>query len=286
MSMERTLIIAALLLTGCSTNLIVQPVDQSRAYSAIELFEPFALIEKDTVSFSDRQLIGLLKMGNNSLTLDYDYATVLSVAKEEARKVGGNCLVITGHKQPSVANSCHRIQGKIYRIDDPQDYETSIAWDPRRKLKISDFKGDTLNQPHQAMTLSSINYFIQVNRLSRKITVKTETVFQCPLSFFKRSAEDSLILLHEQVHFDITEAYRRKLLQRFEEEITSYAELNQKHQQIFGEVMWACKRKQDEYDREVQRNKLSQAKWKDWVEEELRKMENYKMIKLDLKTTK
>ncbi len=192
-------------------------------------------------------------------------------------------LVLSGCSPKTAGEDLDRHRNDL-SIPASWENEHTIVWHPERKLKIGEFRGDTLNRPNQAMTSASIHYLTEENRLSGKIRVHAACVFNCRGSYFKRSSLDSLVLAHEQAHFDICELYRRKLLSRFEQEIKSHKDLKQKHQMIFEEVMREYRNKQNAYDEEVYRNNHYQAqrKWSDWVAVELERMEKYAARVLEL----
>lgn len=62
------------------------------------------------------QLIGTLKIGDTGFTTDCGYDKIISDAKAEARKMGGNILKISELKKPSrFGSSCFRIKAEVYR---------------------------------------------------------------------------------------------------------------------------------------------------------------------------
>lgn len=64
-------------------------------------------------------VIGQIKIGDTGFTTkNGNYAAVLNIAKDEARKAGGNVVKITEHKSPDMLSSMHRIKAFILRVDD------------------------------------------------------------------------------------------------------------------------------------------------------------------------
>ena len=64
-------------------------------------------------------VIGQIKIGDTGFTTkNGNYAAVLNIAKDEARKAGGNVVKITEHKSPDMLSSMHRIKAVILRVDD------------------------------------------------------------------------------------------------------------------------------------------------------------------------
>ena len=63
--------------------------------------------------------LGHIKIGDTGFTTkNGNYAAVLNIAKDEARKAGGNVVKITKHKSPDMLSSMHRIEADILRVDD------------------------------------------------------------------------------------------------------------------------------------------------------------------------
>ena len=65
------------------------------------------------------EVLGQIKIGDTGFTTkNGNYAAVLNIAKDEARKAGGNVVKITEHKSPDMISSMHRIKAEILRVDD------------------------------------------------------------------------------------------------------------------------------------------------------------------------
>lgn len=105
--------------------------------------------------------------------------------------------------------------GSIFAQD-----EEVIPWSADRKLQWSDFKGTYLKtQWAAATTASSISYefstFEKEGRLY--IDFKVGCEFYPDKSWYRPELCDSLILSHEQLHFDIAELHARKMRKRLAE---------------------------------------------------------------------
>jgi hypothetical protein len=74
------------------------------------------------------------------MTMKCDSATVYNAAKAEARKMGGNVLKVTKHLYPSLASTCHQIEGLVLKVNDFNDTsfisaskpDTTIAVKPKK----------------------------------------------------------------------------------------------------------------------------------------------------------
>lgn len=268
---------------GCGgPKLIVKPAPEAGTYSEIQAYERFASLESDPGPIPNQILIATIELRDAGLTIDCDYETVKRMAERKTRKLGGNCLVITEHKNPDLISSCHRIKGNVLRIPDPIKYETQFLWHVKRPLEIADFKGSTENRPFQAATYSTIRYFAYGLVVKQKKRVKVESQFNCELSYFKTSERDSAVLKHEQVHFDITELYARMFRKTILEEAGTYNKFVNKHEQLFASLRKEWQKKQDEYDSEVYTDRSKQEKWDNWIKEELLKYTAYENPILEL----
>ncbi|MFK8057677.1 MAG: hypothetical protein AB8F78_16240 [Saprospiraceae bacterium] len=221
-------------------------------------------------------MAGQISIGDNGLSLQCDYSTIKKLAKVEALKMGGNCIVITEHTLPNQRSTCHRIKADVLLISNAQEFESEITWHEKRKLKIEDFKGSTEKRPFTAATASSFRARYEARPATpNRFKVYIETYFDCYSSYFKRTEADSVVLAHEQIHFDISELYSRKLLQRIESEISSQKELQAKSEKILTEIGRELHIKQDEYDSEVYADPQKQIEWNNWIDKELLKNAKY-----------
>ena len=86
-----------------------------------------------------------------------------------------------------------------------------IYWSKERKLTWDDFQGqpDYNYADVSALTSSGILHFKGCE--NGKIIYKVEAYFEKKQSWFKEEAHTDHHLQHEQIHFDITELYARKL---------------------------------------------------------------------------
>lgn len=196
-----------------------------------------------------------------------------------ARQAGSNLIKITEHKLPGANNTCHRLEAKIYSVSEPKKYEAKINWSEDRKLTWDDFKGvpDTLNYPNTlAMTNSGFGYESGVN-MFRAGKVFVQSVFNTNESWVVPEGRNDYVLRHEQIHFDITEIYSRKLRKELDDaNITS--DNADKAKPIFEKIFNEMERRQIRYDQETQRGDKSETQehWEAVVELELAKYEFYK----------
>ena len=281
------LVLASIIsITSCSPKVVSNTLDTTLPSRSGLYYEPFALIEEDTIDRSMNQPVAQLEIKDGGLSINCDFQTVKQLAKTEALRLGGNCLVITEHRLPDLWSTCHRIKGDVFLIDNAKDFESEIIWHKNRQLQISDFKGSTEKRPFTAATFSSFRYRIEGKITSpKKYTLYVETFFDCYSSYFKHTEFDSMVLAHEQIHFDISELYARMFISRIDESAMDLNELLTQQEEILDEVARDLYIKQDEYDSEVYADRSKQPFWTNWIIEELNKYDHYadKVLIVDIK---
>lgn len=97
-----------------------------------------------------------------------------------------------------------------------QDYET-ISWNADKLLSWNNFKGKApQNTRAAAITASGITYQFSTSGTSDNMQVDFEisTHFYPNKSWYQPEICDDVILGHEQLHFDISELYARKMRKR------------------------------------------------------------------------
>jgi hypothetical protein len=91
--------------------------------------------------------------------------------------------------------------------------EKTILWKKNQKLSWTDFKGTPQNSKAAAVTASGLTYSfstIKKNNVIVDINFEVSSFFYPHKSWYQPALCDSLILSHEQLHFDITEVYAEK----------------------------------------------------------------------------
>ncbi len=147
-----------------------------------------------------------------------------------------------------------------------QDDET-IPWCSENRLTWDDFKGAVpSNQSAAAITASGITYRFSTygTRDSIQVVFKINTFFYPTKSWYQPEMCNTLILGHEQLHFDISELYARKLKKRLESERYAYGTVKTKVKSIYRKINEELDVYQNLYDAETNfsRNMDKQAEWK------------------------
>jgi hypothetical protein len=275
-TMKKSVFYLLILLTACAPKL------KSTIQLALPALSNNALVV--VLDISDDQaitedLVGSIVAKDGGLSVNCTYYENILNLKDLARKAGANVVKITEHKTPDKWSTCHRLKANIYYIKTPKTYETQIEWSADRKLTWDDFKGkpDTLKYPNTlALTNSGFGYESGINMFKEgKIFVRS--VFNNYDSWVVPEGRNDYVLRHEQIHFDITEIYSRKLRKELADaSITS--DNVAKAKPIFERVFSEMERRQTRYDQETQRGdkKETQEHWEAVVELELAKYDLYK----------
>lgn len=261
------------LLIGCDIGMKVTTLQRQ---PSIASYEPFALVEEnepfDTARYS---LVARVRTADKGMTVRCDYPTVLDTVTHLARSLGANLVKIDRHFLPNTyGSSCHRVEARLYRADDATPFEQSIVWYPERRLRVSDFRGDTAARPFRAASFCGITY--HGNYVGRRIILIVEANFDHKGSYFKHGDDDLNVLSHEQVHFDIAEVHARILRKRISETSFVGMDFNGLLQGLHMEVTREMMVEQDRYDAAVYADPGLQSSWSDSVATKLAGSEQFR----------
>ena len=151
-----------------------------------------------------------------------------------------------------------------------------LYWNPDYRLTWNDFAGyPAVHQDHiSAMTASGIVHYKGCN--DGFINYKVQAYFERKESWVKVEALTDHHLTHEQIHFDITELYARKLRKALSERKFKCGEENQFEKFIAGYTdEW--QRAQSDYDLETEHSlkPKEQEEWYHNINHELSQLEEY-----------
>ena len=150
-----------------------------------------------------------------------------------------------------------------------QELEESYVWNPNKKLTWKDFKGEVPpDAAPAATTASGISYKYSANLLHHEVKLDFEVnaFFYPNESWYKPSVCNDLILSHEQLHFDISELFARKMRKRLNE--TSFSDnVKAEVRAIYKETLKELSDFQDRYDWETSfsRNREQQLRWNEQI---------------------
>ncbi len=162
-----------------------------------------------------------------------------------------------------------------------QPNEESILWKENNRLEWSDFRGSpNFNSDAVAITASGLTFDFSARTTSTRLvdfSAIVEAHFYPDQSWYKKDHVNSIVLAHEQLHFDITELHARKLRKQIDEadfSLNIKKEISKLHANINKEL----KMFQNNYDSEsdFSRSIETQKAWQIFVKQELKKLDKYK----------
>lgn len=154
--------------------------------------------------------------------------------------------------------------------------EPSVRWEPGLRLSWADFKGPAPESKRVAATTASglsYHYTARGSGSRYEIDFTVDTFFYPEKSWYHPELCDALVLSHEQLHFDISELFARRLRNRLRSaEFTDRVKAEVR--QIFAEVNRELSEFQDRYDRETDfsRNREAQLAWNQTIARMLREL--------------
>lgn len=229
---------------------------------------------------TNEEKIGEIKAIDNGFSDNCSYYENIKNLKNLARESGANLVKLTKHKPSDKWSSCHRLWANIYKVNDAKVYETEIEWSSDRKLTWDDFKGtpDLENFPNAlAVTNSGFGYQSSGIHLFKKGELFVQAFFYNYGSWVLPEGRTDYVLRHEQIHFDLTEIFSRKLRKELKD--ANITPLNTvKANTIFERIKKELEKRQKDYDYETKHGlkKETQEEWEAIVELELAKYELYK----------
>ena len=157
--------------------------------------------------------------------------------------------------------------------------DSLILWNANRQLTWSDFTGEPIKAYgkvsgiHQAAASATGPIFVHRPDVDGNMIPYPLTYFYKNLSW--TIAKDSLLLEHEQLHFDIKELCVRQMRKEFDSLKGEDYYDSKKYSEISARVLEECSQTQKKYDKEVSFNKIKQNEWKQFIHEEIEKLKQY-----------
>lgn len=123
--MKRILILSMgfiMILSSCAPKISTSISKRYEPVSPGEDIRVFGL--KDAVP-PNAEILGTIKIGDTGFSVHCGWDNVIALAKQQARKAGGNAIKITQHIPPSIfGSSCDRIQANILKVDNLDRFPT------------------------------------------------------------------------------------------------------------------------------------------------------------------
>lgn len=149
-----------------------------------------------------------------------------------------------------------------------------LAWSEHRTLTWDDFRGKPPKstsfeaQSHCEMD-ASLDFEYDVVRYEVRCYFRPNEAWT--------KTNDSYILHHEQLHFDLTEVYARKLRKAFSETPVTMANVGATFRNLVKKYNRALEAEQDRYDRETDHSidQEAQAEWNELIPQWLEDLEDY-----------
>ncbi len=243
--------------------------------SSETIIDYFAIIEDSSLIKQEDLYIDSIDLTLEKESYNCEYESLIRLATEKARNLGGNLFLIDKKGYPDHISPCHKLKGRIYRVQRPKNYETYFVWSEERLLEHSDFKANPAHRPYPASTLSYINYYTWKVPESGSIKLSVEAIFDKENSYLKLRTGYEEAILHEQTHFDITELFARKLLKAFLEEAPTYNAYLIQNSTIFNKINKELIAFQNQYDDDIYHDASKQEYWDELVRKELEKLKEY-----------
>ena len=156
-----------------------------------------------------------------------------------------------------------------------------MSWSDSYKLSWSDFKDEPNPRVSAvAITASGITFGFSIRQADEEVidfSTKVHAHFYPEQSWYKAKQADVNVLAHEQLHFDITELFARKLRKEISR-LKISNEISKDLKKAHSNVLKELERFQDTYDSETNfsRNSEIQAKWEISVQDQLNNLSDFK----------
>ena len=179
---------------------------------------------------------------------------------------------------PTNHEGCCSNDLKIMMVDDFSDKdENRISWNANRRLTWDDFQADPewWNNDIAAITSSVIQYKYSCE--NGKLNYSVKSIFLMDESWVKKKAKTAHYLAHEQLHFDVTEVFTRKLKEKLSKHTFRCDEVK-KFESITKDILtdWQNTQKRYDYQTRYSLNKEKQDEWVAFIADILDAYDKYK----------
>jgi hypothetical protein len=233
----------------------------------------------DTTSITGT-IVTEIKFKDKGFKTKCTYNDAINYLKEKASENNANVIKITEHKYPDAWSTCHRMEAKLYKVENVRTLEKEIFWTAGRLLVPEDFKAEKSPIPASGLGAVSdcgISFSSSAANAFAKVRFSAHAIFTTKRSWIHpEHLENKVLLNHEQKHFDLCELYARKVYKELLEAGLTAATLQQANN-IYKNVFDEYNERQYKYDSETEHgtNLEEQAKWDTIILEELNSLSAY-----------
>lgn len=170
---------------------------------------------------------------------------------------------LAGHAQQRIAPTIRKFK------------DDTIVWRKDSLLTPKDFKakGHGKNGP---MGYTCYSIFLYPNEIGGQLVFSVEALFIKSKSYV--TEESDYVLKHEQLHFDISELYARKLRKMIaDKDFKKVSNVNEVIKNMYNKVSQDCMREEEKYDNETNHglNAARQQVWSDDIKKQLQELDAY-----------
>ena len=160
--------------------------------------------------------------------------------------------------------------------------EETMTWDASQKLTWADFKANANSESGAiALTASGITFGYSLKTSGNRIidfSTSVEAQFYPSQSWYLKGKDNDYILKHEQLHFDITQLFARKVREKLSR-LPVGRTVKEQMNAIYKRIKESLNKEQKRYDLETEHsiNKEVQKHWEDFIAEELKALDQFKL---------
>jgi len=131
--MKKFLLLYSILLCSCTPRITTSLIKNEKPLPKNTIVTVYN--KNDTLPSATEKL-GITKVNDNASTDEFDYNSVVEIAKLEARKAGGNGIRIIKHQLPNLLNTGHEVYADILKVDTGVVYKRSNQKSNESYIKI------------------------------------------------------------------------------------------------------------------------------------------------------
>jgi len=131
--MKKLLLLYSILLFSCSPRITTSFIKKEKPLPKNTVVMVY---DKNDIIPVATEKLGVTRVNDNLSTAQFDYNSVIELAKLEAGKAGGNAIRIIKHQVPNLFNNGHEVYADILKIDTGIVYQSSNQKSNESDIKI------------------------------------------------------------------------------------------------------------------------------------------------------